>query len=98
MTKNVVRVTIHGAEYPIKGNTDVDYIQQVASYVDEKMDEIDKGLAVKSPLKVAILTSLNIADELFREREEKEKLVRLINEKMDSLNSKLDDALSSEEI
>jgi len=67
---NTQSVTIFGSEYKIRG-ADPDYIQVVAPYVDGKMRELEQRLPAGTPAKLAILTSLNIADELFREREER---------------------------
>jgi cell division protein ZapA (FtsZ GTPase activity inhibitor) len=67
---NTQSVTIFGSEYKIRG-ADPDYIQVVAAYVDGKMRELEQRIPAGTPTKLAILTSLNIADELFREREEK---------------------------
>jgi len=39
--------------------------------VDGKMRELEKRLPAGSQTKLAILASLNIADELFRERDER---------------------------
>jgi len=89
MHRNVVKVNIFGTEYPIKGDSDVDYIQDVASYVNNKMIEIEKSLTVKSLLKVAILAALNIADELYKERGEKIKLLSTLEEKSHGLNEKI---------
>jgi cell division protein ZapA (FtsZ GTPase activity inhibitor) len=69
---NTQSVTIFGSEYKIRG-ADPDYIQVVAAYVDGKMRELEQRLPAGTPAKLAILTSLNIADELFREREERTK-------------------------
>jgi len=67
---NTQSVTIFGSEYKIRG-ADPDYIQVVAAYVDGKMRELERRLPAGTQTKLAILTSLNIADELFREREER---------------------------
>jgi len=67
---NTQSVTIFGSEYKIRG-ADPDYIQVVAAYVDGKMRELEQRLPAGSHTKLAILTSLNIADELFRERDER---------------------------
>ncbi len=67
---NTQSVTIFGSEYKIRG-ADPDYIQVVAAYVDSKMRELEQRISSGAPAKLAILTSLNIADELFREREER---------------------------
>lgn len=92
--KNVLKVRIYGAEYPIRGLADEDYIKTVAEYVDHKMREIDKKVRVDSSLKVAILASLNIADELFRERNEKDVIRTELEDKIKKLNAMIDKQLS----
>ena len=70
--KGVVNVDIFSSQYTIKkGSEDSDYIVRVAAYVDQKMREINEKLPVASVAKVAVLTSLNLADELFKERDGK---------------------------
>jgi cell division protein ZapA len=71
---SVLKVKIYGTEYPIKGDSELAYIKQVAEYVDLKMREVNKIAPEVSTLKVAILAALNIADELFKERINSEKL------------------------
>ena len=66
----VVQVDIFGSQYTIrKGSEDPEYIARVAAYVDQKMREINERLPVASVSKVAVLASLNLADELFKERD-----------------------------
>jgi cell division protein ZapA len=93
MVKNVLRVNIFGTEYPIKGDMDAEYILKVASFVDSKMREIDKNIAIKSSLKVAILAALNIADELFKERMEKEKVLNDMESKAMGISKYLEENL-----
>lgn len=90
MPGNIVKINILGTEYPIQGDADSDYIKKIAVYVNSKMEEVDGTLKSKSPLRTAILASLNIADELFKEKESKEELVKQFNEKINSLLAKLD--------
>ncbi len=71
--KNVVQVQILGQQLSIRGEADQDYILGVATYVDRKMREVTEKLPVASLSKVAILASLNIADELFKERASRER-------------------------
>lgn len=72
--KGVVHVDIFGSQYTIrKGSEDSDYIVRVAAFVDQKMREINEKLPVASVAKVAVLTSLNLADELFKERDGKQR-------------------------
>jgi cell division protein ZapA len=92
--KNVVQVEIFGHSYTIRGEAEQDYIMGVAAYVDRKMREITEKLPVASLSKVAILASLNIADELFKERLERESQEQALNYKAARLNAVLDEVLS----
>jgi cell division protein ZapA len=91
--KNVVRVEIFGTGYTIRGEEDQEYIREVAAYVDEKMREINDRLPIASLGKVAVLASLTIADELFKERQEQEKLADRFHERADSLAQELEACL-----
>jgi len=82
---SAIKLKIYGTEYPIKGDTDVEYIKEVAGYLDRKMYEVERNTAAKSSLKVAILAALNIADELFHERSEKKDLVKKYEENLSQL-------------
>tara|TARA_B100001123_G_scaffold315095_1_gene352688 strand:- start:522 stop:809 length:288 start_codon:yes stop_codon:yes gene_type:complete len=77
---NVVRVTIFGQEYVIKTSADPKYIKDVAAYVNSKMNEIkDSGLDVDSQqLKIAVLASMNITDELFSIRNNSNEFANVI--------------------
>lgn len=90
------RVNIFGGEYSIRGEADPDYIRKVATYVDGKMREIDGELRVPSVSKVAILASLNIADELFKEKLEREKVVSDIEHRAAKLIAALEGSLEGE--
>ena len=67
MDSNVVRVNILGQEYVMKTSADPKYIQDVAKYVNEKMDEIKQsGVDPSSQqLKISVLACMNITAELF---------------------------------
>ena len=86
----VINVKILGDEYPIKVTSDESYLREVARFVDGKMSEIEAGLAVKSPKKVAILAALNIADEYLKQKEVYEETVRVLEEKLSDLTSALE--------
>jgi cell division protein ZapA len=85
-------VTIFGSEYKIKG-ADPQYIGEVAAYVDAKMRDLERRLSGGSPTKIAILASLNIADELFSERKEKSQHLTELRGQARNLGSALDAAL-----
>jgi cell division protein ZapA len=65
-----VQVEIFGQVYSIKGKDDPAYIRDLASFIDAKMKEVQKGTGTADPHRVAILTALTISDELYRLRAE----------------------------
>ena len=89
---NTLSVTIFGSEYKIKG-ADPGYIESVAAYVDGKMRELERRLATGTPMKIAILASLNIADELFRERAERERLDAELVQRAKAIHNTLDECV-----
>ena len=91
--KNVVQVQIFGHSYTIRGEADEEYILGVAAYVDRKMREITEKLPVASLSKVAILASLNIADELMKERAQREAQQQALGSRAARLNAVLNDLL-----
>jgi len=91
--KNVVQVQIFGHSYTIRGQAEENYIVDVAAYVDRKMREVTEKLPVASLSKVAVLASLNIADELFKERRERDQQDRNFKDRAARLNAVLDGLL-----
>jgi len=91
--KHVVQVQIFGHSYTIRGEASQDYIMGVAAYVDRKMREITNKLPVASLSKVAILASLNIADELFKERAQRSREQEMLDSGAARLHAALDDLL-----
>ena len=65
----VISVEIHGHRYPIRSTLDEAYVARLASYVDEKMRAAADSAPTGDLLRVAVLTALNVADELFRCRD-----------------------------
>lgn len=86
-------VTIFGSEYRIRGPADSDYGRQVADLVDTRMREVAGHQRIQSPLRVAILTLLNLTDELLSNRRQASHLAVGIEERLESLSDVLRSAL-----
>jgi cell division protein ZapA len=95
--KKSVRVNILGQDYLIKGDAEEAYIREVAAYLDQKMRTVAEGMPARSHAKVAVLAALNIADELFKEREESERKASEIEERLLSLSRNIEASLTLEE-
>jgi cell division protein ZapA len=62
----VISVDIQGQRYPIRSVLEPEYVARLARYVDEKMAAAAESTPSGDHIRLAIVTALNIADELFR--------------------------------
>jgi cell division protein ZapA len=83
--KRSVTVQIAGARYALKTEEDDRWVKQVAAFVDGKMREVQKSTRTVDTQAVAVLTALQIAEELFTERREADDLRKKIRDKSQSL-------------
>ncbi len=67
--RSTVRVTIVGDEYAIRSPADPEHTRAVAGYVDAAIRKIVASGTVVESHKAAILASMQIAGELFEERQ-----------------------------
>ena len=73
MTKGrVVHVHIHGQQYAVRSDLDPQYVGELAAYVDEKMRLASREIASADAVRVCVIAALNIADELFRARADRQ--------------------------
>ena len=76
-----ITVEIFGEKHVVRGEGTASYIQGLAHEVDKKMRLIAQRLPRLSVQQTAVLTALNLADELAKLREEQETLMQLLGEK-----------------
>ncbi|MGA2507837.1 MAG: cell division protein ZapA [Chitinispirillaceae bacterium] len=91
-----VHVVIFGSEYSIKGDVDIETTRKVARYVNSKMAEIHENTASRDNVKIAVLSALNIAGELFELKDKKEtgaQQIGAINDRVSRITKKIDAAL-----
>ena len=86
----VIPVEIHGQRYPIRSTLDPEYVARLAAYVDEKLRAAGDAMHGSDPLRAAVLTALNIADELFRCRDATDATTGELAERAGELEKMLD--------
>ena len=79
---NRVVVTICGDEYTFVAEESASYMQKVGAYVGDKMEDILNNTHV-GRTDAAVLTAVNIADELFKAQATAEQLRRQIKGYLD---------------
>ena len=91
---NRVTVTIGNQNYTLVAPEDPQYVQQIATHVNQELAQVMKAGHL-STSDAAILTALNIADKYFKERDAADNLRRQLKEYLDDasrLKTELSDA------
>ena len=86
-------VEIFGQRLGLRADGDAARLQEVARFVDSRMREVADRSSSVDTVNIAVLTALNIADELFRLRESKGTSSIKTNKKAEALIKILDKAL-----
>ena len=95
--ERLVEIKVFGQIYTVKTDAGEEHIQRVAQYVNEKIDEVIKNTKSVSTLNVAILTALNIADDLLKEREKRLALLQEVERKSKDLVEKINMNINGKE-
>lgn len=85
LMENRVTVNICGEDYTLVAEEAPSYMQKVGGYVDTKLGELLNSAKV-GRTDAAVLTAVNIADELFKERESSENLRAQLKEYLEEAN------------
>jgi len=94
MTSRVVHVDIHGQRYAVRSELDPQYVGELASYLDARMQMAARELSSSDPLRIAVIAALNLADELFRARADSAGLERRVELRAADLERIVDSVLT----
>jgi cell division protein ZapA len=83
--KRQVAVQIAGQRYVLRTDAEEDQVRQLASYVDGRIRDIQRQTRTPDTQAVATLAALQIAEELFGERQAQAALRKKIREKGQAL-------------
>ncbi|MBW1941251.1 MAG: cell division protein ZapA [Deltaproteobacteria bacterium] len=89
-----VKVRIHDQEYLLKSDGDVEQIEEIADYVNQKLADVQDGTEGLSDRKVAILAALSIAGEYLQARRERDEVKGRIRQRTDALINIIDSAIT----
>jgi len=91
---SVITVEIAGQRYPIRSTLDERYVAELAAYVDQKMRAAVNAAPESDMLGLAILVALNIADDVFRARQQQSTASGELNERALRLEEIVDSVLA----
>jgi cell division protein ZapA len=87
-----IRVKIFGSEYPLRGESE-EFTRKVASHVDDMINTIHNKIPEQPTLTVAVLSALNVTEDLFKERDRVKSLTTLVESEVGKMSTLLDNCL-----
>ena len=95
LNPKVLKVKILGQDYVIRSSAGQKYLNEVSAYVNEKMEEImASGIDDSQQLRIAVLAAMNITDELFSYKKEKQKFVDKVEAKTLAITEFIDNRIA----
>lgn len=88
-----LRVKIFGSEYPLRGE-DEEMTKSVASYVDEMIERIHEKIPDQPPLTIAVLTALNVTEDMMKDREKSHIVLQNLNGELQKMTQHLSDVMN----
>ena len=93
--KKRFNIKVLGQEFSVLSDSGDDHqVEDVVEYVNNKAEEIAKSSKNATTLSIAILVALNIADEFFRFRTEKEAMFNQLENESRNLISYIDERIN----
>ena len=84
-----ISINVLGKEYSIKSDVEADSLNEIAGYLNGKVDEIIKTTKTVSTHNVLILVAMSIANDYFDVKGRNESLVAMVESKSEHLASRI---------
>ena len=83
--KRAVEVSMMGQKFMIRSDSNDEYVSRIAGYVDGKVNEVLQNTKSVASTQVALLTAMNIADEFFKFKENKNDTLKRVEKKIEDM-------------
>jgi cell division protein ZapA len=96
MTDKIVTTTIEilGKQYPVRClETEAQSLQKAASMLNERMQEVQESGKAINLERIAIITALNLANQLLQADNQKSSVMQKINQRLVTLQNRLETAM-----
>ena len=80
--KKTTEISIMGQKFMVKSDSNDDYVLRIAGFVDQKINEVMQSTKSVASLNVAILAAMNIADEYFKFKRDRDDRIEKAEKKI----------------
>jgi cell division protein ZapA len=88
-----IDVEIYGQRYTIRGDADDAYVRRLAHFVDDQMKRLAEGMKTATPSKLAVLTAINLAHQLFESEKKRAQGEADIERRMETLMESIEEQM-----
>jgi cell division protein ZapA len=88
-----IDIEIYGQRYAIRGDADDAYVQRLAHFVDDHMRHLAEGMKTATPSKLAVLTAINLAHQLFESEKKRVQDEDDVDRRMASLMESIEEQM-----
>jgi cell division protein ZapA len=64
LVSQAFEIEVFGCRYTIRGDAEESYVRELGRHVDEQMHTLATKMKNATPMQLAVLTAINLADEL----------------------------------
>jgi cell division protein ZapA len=96
--KGSVTVSLAGHNFSIKSDHSEQHLEQLASYVDRKVRELQRVSKTVGTQQLALLAAMNIADELFQAEQRQREFKQRVARKSESILRTVEQALANRSV
>jgi len=90
-----IEVEIYGQRYAIRGEADDVYIRRLAHFVEDQMKRLAGGMKTATPAKLAVLTAINLAHQLFESEKKRAQGEADVDRRMETLMESIEEQIST---
>jgi cell division protein ZapA len=95
MESKSIRVRIYGSEYPLRVD-DEDLTTRAAEHLDKMMQDLHAQIPDQPPVTLAVLSALNVSEELFHVNQDNQKLNQNVEQEVRSMTQLLQRAMEGD--
>ena len=91
MDSNLIDIKLLGTSFKIEVDENPAYIKEIIDYLKTIINKVENSTGMQDQLKIAILTSVYLADELYKGKKSEKELSELTERIISCIETVLDD-------
>ena len=91
MNSHLIDIKLLGTSFKIEVDENPAYMQQIIDYLKTITSKVENSSGIKDPLKISILTSVYLADEIYKGKKSEKEISELTERIISCIENVLED-------